>query len=379
MSNSSLCVGILGGGQLARMSAHAAYRLGLDIAILEKERGSPAGQMTHREFVGTVKDTSLLRRFSGACDVITLENEFIDSGRIEVLENLGTKVVPSSRTIGCIQDKLVQKELLHRSGLPVPKFMIVRHKNDFASIAGSLGLPFVVKSRKMGYDGYGNALVTDRRSFDASFRHLTSRHAHLFAEEFVSFRLELAVMVARTRRETVAYPVVQTVQKDHICHTVIAPARIGKRESADAVEIAIEAVRAVRGYGMFGIELFLREDGALLVNEMAPRPHNSGHYTIEGCVTSQFENHIRAVLNLPLGSTQMTAPSAVMVNILGKRSTRSRMRNLGNALRTRDAHLHIYGKNISREGRKMGHLTLLGTTAATLLRKARHIESQLHV
>jgi 5-(carboxyamino)imidazole ribonucleotide synthase len=361
------------------MSAYAAYRLGLDIAILEKERGSPAGQMTHREFVGSVNNTSLLRKFAGACDVITLENEFIDSGRIEVLEHLGTKVVPSSRTIACIQDKLLQKQLLHRNGLPVPKFTIVNHKNDFSSIADSLGLPFVVKSRKMGYDGYGNALVTDRRSFDESFRHLTSRHAHLFAEEFVNFRLELAVMVARTRRETVAYPVVQTVQKDHICHTVIAPARIGKRESNDAVEIAVEAVRAVRGYGMFGIELFLRNDGALLLNEMAPRPHNSGHYSIEGCVTSQFENHIRAVLNLPLGSAQMTAPSAVMVNILGKRSTRSRMRNLGNALRNRDAHLHIYGKNISREGRKMGHLTLLGPTAAALLRKARHIESQLHV
>jgi len=379
VNKSSLCVGILGGGQLARMSAYAAYRLGIDVAILEKERGSPAGQMTHREFVGTVNDTSLLRKFAGACDVITLENEFIDSGRIEILERLGQKVVPSSRTIDCIQDKLVQKELLDRSGLPVPKFMLVTHKNDFSSIAGSLGLPFVVKSRKMGYDGYGNALVTDKRSFDESFRRLTSRHAHLFAEEFVNFRLELAVMVARTRRETVAYPVVQTVQKDHICHTVIAPARISRRQSADAVEIAIEAVRAVRGYGMFGIELFLRDDGVLLVNEMAPRPHNSGHYTIEGCVTSQFENHIRAVLDLPLGSTQMTAPSAVMVNILGKRLTRSRMRNLGNALRTRDAHLHIYGKNISREGRKMGHLTLLGTTAATLLRKARNIESQLHV
>jgi 5-(carboxyamino)imidazole ribonucleotide synthase len=361
------------------MSAYAAYRLGLSIAILEKERGSPAGQMTHREFVGSVNDTSLLRRFSGACDVITLENEFIDSGRIEVLERLGTKVVPSSRTIACIQDKLSQKQLLHRSGLPVPRFMIVNHRNDFSSIAGQLGLPFVVKSRKMGYDGYGNALVTDGRSFEAAFGRLTSRHAHLFAEEFVDFRLELAVMVARTRRETVAYPVVQTIQKDHICHIVIAPAPIGKRERAEAVEIAIEAVRAVRGYGMFGIELFLGKDGALLVNEMAPRPHNSGHYTIEGCVTSQFENHIRAVLNLPLGSPQMTAPCAVMVNALGKRPTRSSMRNLAGALRHRDAHLHIYGKTISRQGRKMGHVTLLGRTAGTLLRKARQIESQLHV
>jgi 5-(carboxyamino)imidazole ribonucleotide synthase len=160
---------------------------------------------------------------------------------------------------------------------------------------------------------------------------------------------------------------------------VIAPARIGKRERSDAVEIAIEAVRAVRGYGIFGIELFLRKDGALLVNEMAPRPHNSGHYTIEGCVTSQFENHVRAVLNLPLGSAEMTAPCAVMVNLLGKRPARRGMRNLDSALRHRDAHLHIYGKNVSREGRKMGHVTLLGTTAATLLRKARQIESQLHM
>ncbi len=379
MKNHSLCVGILGGGQLARMSAYAAYRLGVDIAIFEKEVGSPAGRLTHKEFAGSVERDALLRKFASACSVITLENEFIDSGRIRFLESCGTAVFPSSSTIALIQDKFVQKSVLLRMGLPVPKFVAVGDAVDFSTIANRLGLPFVMKSRKMGYDGYGNALVTDRSTFEEAFRRLTKRHAHLYAEEFVRFRKELAVMVARTKKEIRAYPVVETIQKNHICHTVIAPAQISRRARAEATELAIESVRAVRGYGIFGIEFFLTNDGKLAVNEMAPRPHNSGHYTIEGCVTSQFENHIRAVLNLPLGSTEMTAPFAVMINLLGKGAPGKGAHGIAGALKHDHAHIHVYGKKISRVGRKMGHCTVLGATLDPLLRRAHSIESQLSV
>ncbi len=358
--NKPKTIGILGGGQLARMSAFAAKRMGFSVAILEKEKNSPAGQLTHLEFKGWVNDNNIMKRFASASDVITLENEFVDYRRIEFLENLGKKVYPSSKTISLIQDKLIQKETLAKNKIPVPGFTAVNHKSDFDKIVKELKLPFILKSRKMGYDGYGNAYVNNRKSFEESFDMLTHRHSKLMAEEFIDFKMELAVMVVRTKNEIKTYPVVQTIQKNHICHTVIAPAKIPREIVKQAKEIAIESVLAVKGFGIFGVELFYTSKGKILVNEMAPRPHNSGHYTIEGCCTSQFENHIRAVLNLPLGSTEMVKPCAVMINLLGKRNGPGIVKNYNTALASDKVHLHIYGKHTSRTGRKMGHITVIG-------------------
>lgn len=373
MSTTTPCIGFLGGGQLARMSAMAAYRLGFRVAVFEREHGSPAGQLTHLEFVGSPAHRSLLRRFASRCSVVTLENEFIDPGYLEVIERTGTRVVPGSPVLHRIQDKLLQKAALARQGIPVPRFSGLDGSGRSAT-AHRFAYPLVLKSRKMGYDGYGNATVRTEAEFIDAITLLERRHAQLMVEEHVDFRMELAVMVARTSKETAVYPVVETIQRNHICHTVIAPARISAATAKRAKEIAVAAVEAVRGYGLFGVELFLAGNGRLLVNEMAPRPHNSGHYTIEGCVTSQFENHVRAVLRLPLGSTAMVRPAAVMVNLLGKplagRSTVA-------ALQAKDIHLHIYGKTKSRPGRKMGHITLLGEDAGRLLRRAHRIEPQL--
>ena len=369
--NKPKTIGILGGGQLARMSAFAAKRMGFNVAILEKEKNSPAGQLTHLEFKGWVNDNNIMKRFASSSDVITLENEFVDYRRIEFLENLGKKVYPSSRTISLIQDKLIQKETLQKNKIPVPRFTAVNHKSDFDKIVKELKLPFILKSRKMGYDGYGNAYVNSKKKFEAAFDKLTHRHSKLLAEEFVDFKMELAVMVARTKREIKTYPVVQTIQKNHICHTVIAPARINPKIEKLAKEIAIESVLAVKGFGIFGVELFYTSKGKILVNEMAPRPHNSGHYTIEGCYTSQFENHIRSVLNLPLGSTEMVQPYAVMINLLGKRNNSGVVRNYNTALANDRVHLHIYGKHTSRIGRKMGHITVVGDDLNKILRIAK--------
>ena len=367
-------IGILGGGQLARMTAYAAYRLGFSVAILEKEQHSPAGQLTSDEFVGWVDDEILMSRFAHRCDVITLENEFVDYSRLEFIEKLGKPVVPTSKTISLIQDKLLQKESLFRYGIPVPAFLPVNSTDDLNRVASQLQFPFVLKSRKMGYDGYGNALIKGRKDFQEAFGRLSVRHSMLLAEKFVDFRMELAVMVVRTKREIKAYPIVQTIQKNHICHTVIAPAHIGKRLLSRAREIAVESVKAVEGFGIFGIEMFLTSDNEVLVNEIAPRPHNSGHYTIEGCVTSQFENHVRAVLGFPLGSTEMVRPHAVMINILGKNNGPGAVTNCSDALKVKDIHLHIYGKEVSRVGRKLGHITLIGNNKASLLRKAKRAE-----
>lgn len=370
-------IGILGGGQLARMSAFQAYKLGFQVAILEKIKNSPAGQLTHNEFLGWVDDDQILKKFAKRSDVITLENEFINAERLKFIETLGKNVVPSSYTIRLIQDKFTQKRTLSKKGIPVPKFLEVESEDDYTKIAELLGKRFILKSRKMGYDGYGNADVNNDKRFRESFKRLTNRHAKLMAEEFVNFQKELAIMVVRTKNEIRTYPVVQTIQKNHILYTCIAPAQISKRKIKEAEEIGTECVKAVKGYGLFGIEMFLDARGKILVNEMAPRPHNSGHYTIEGNVTSQFENHIRAVLNLPLGSTELVKKYAVMINLLGKRDGGGVVQNYKESLSKDDLHLHIYGKEKSRIGRKMGHITIVGDNLNSILRKAKSMEKKI--
>ncbi len=370
-------IGILGGGQLARMSAYQAYKLGFEIAIMEKLLQSPAGMLTKYDYAGWVDNKKLLRKFAEGCDIITLENEFIDYKDLEFIEMLGRKVLPSSKTISLIQDKFIQKKTLRRSGIPVPEFIEVKDSSSYDSIAQVLGDRFILKSRKMGYDGYGNAFVIDEKSYNEGIKELSERHSQLMAEELIDFRKELAVMIVRTKKETKAYPVVETIQKDHICHTVIAPADINGKLRKTAEEISIKAVEAVKGIGIFGVELFITGEKQILVNEMAPRPHNSGHYTIEACVTSQFENHVRAVLNLPLGSTEMVKPAAVMINLLGKKEGPGIVDDYGEALKDKKVHLHIYGKEKSRYGRKMGHITMLGSDTGKVLSRLKKIEQKI--
>ncbi len=372
-----ITIGILGGGQLARMSAFAAYRMGFRISILEKIKDSPAGQLTKNEFVGWVDNKKVLNKFCKSSDIITLENEFIDHKYLEYIESLGKKVIPSSNTILLIQDKLIQKETLLKAGIPVAKYVGINNKTSYYDSAKLLGNKFVLKSRKMGYDGYGNSTVKNEKEFIGSVLKLSGRHAELYAEEFVPFAKELAVMVVRTKNQIKTYPVVETIQKNHICHTAIAPASINEKTRKAAIEISVESVKAVRGFGLFGIELFLTETGNVLVNEMAPRPHNSGHYTIEACNTSQFENHIRSVLGLSLGSVDMIKPAAVMINLLGKRNGSGVIQNLNSAFDSEDVHIHIYGKLESRIGRKMGHITMLGNDSQSILKHLKKVEKKI--
>lgn len=359
------------------MSAFASKRLGFNVAILDKDAGSPAGEISCKEFTGSINNKTLLRKFAAACDVITLENEFVDYHLLEYIESLGKKVFPSSHTISLIQDKLIQKQTLQKNNIPLPEFIEVNHKSDFEKIVVELKFPFVLKSRKMGYDGYGNALVKNKKDFGKAFDKLTHRHSKLLAEEFVDFTKELAVMVARTKNEICIYPVVETIQKNHICHTVIAPAKLSPAVVMKARKIALDSVMAVKGFGLFGIELFCTRDGKILVNEMAPRPHNSGHYTIEGCVSSQFENHVRSVLELPLGSAEMVKPRAVMINLLGKTNGAGFVKNYSKALSDPQIHLHVYGKKLSRIGRKMGHITITGNDLKKILNRAKAAEKKI--
>ena len=356
-------VGILGGGQLARMTAEAAARLGAEVAILEKEAGSPAARIAVRAVVGGWADRDALLALAAGALVVTLENEFVDAPSLDWLAEQGVPVFPTGQTLAAVQDKLSQKRFLRAAGVPVPEFAEVTTHADIARTAELWGWPLVLKARRNGYDGYGNATLRSPEDIAPACERLGWPERALLVEAWVPFARELAVMVARGRGGAcVVYPVVETIQQHHICHVVRAPAQVAPDVAARAAEMARRAVAAIGGIGVFGVELFETADGRVLCNEIAPRPHNSGHYTIEGCVTSQFENHLRAVLGLPLGSAEMVAPAAVMVNLLGSRNGPARAEGLAEALAIPGARVHIYGKLASRIGRKMGHITVLGAS-----------------
>lgn len=363
-SSAPVTVGVLGGGQLAKMLAQSAYRLGLRVAIIENGDDSPAGVMTKLEFINGWNDTAELDRFIDVCDVVTLENEFIDPA---ILERIAERrpVFPTADTVRLVQDKFIQKQTMQKAGIPLPRFEAITTVEESQAFGATYGFPFVLKTRTFGYDGYGNATI--RKPDEAIWGWKRFRNVEtprdLMAEEFVSFTNELAVIIARNRRgETAVYPCVETVQRNHICHSVTAPAPISEVLQKKAQEIAIAAVEAVNGVGVFGVELFLRDDGEILFNEIAPRPHNSGHYTIEGCVTSQFENCIRAVCSLPLGSPALVTPGAAMVNLLGRRNGPGIPDSVVDFFRHDRVNFHLYGKKDSRIGRKMGHVTVLGVS-----------------
>jgi 5-(carboxyamino)imidazole ribonucleotide synthase len=376
-----LKIGLLGGGQLAQMLTQAAISLGLETAIYERLPDTPAACLTHHHAIGEWSDTAALLAFARGCEVLTLENEFVDADALAEVEAAGISVFPKPSTLATIQDKLRQKERYATADLAVPPFCAIESPEDVRAAAMDFGYPLVLKARYGGYDGYGNATIHSEAEITPAWDRFSGRETRgLMVEAFVPFVKELAVMVLRGRDgETRAYPVVETVQQNHICHVVRAPAAISERARHAAADLATRAVGLLHGVGVFGVELFLLADDSVLLNEIAPRPHNSGHYTIEACVTSQFENHLRAVLGLPLGSTDMIAPAAVMVNLLGKRAGAVSMGGVRNALRVEGAHLHLYGKRESRVGRKMGHVTVLGDNLATAELVARRAANAVEV
>ncbi|KXB96970.1 MAG: hypothetical protein AA908_09310 [Chlorobi bacterium NICIL-2] len=368
-----LTIGIIGGGQLAKMTAMAAYRLGLRVAIIEHGADSPAGVMTKLEFPRGWTDAEEVERFIAVSDIITLENEFVAP---ELLEQIAERrlVFPEPSSVALVRDKLVQKRTMRATGIPTPDFADADSPDAIAAFAREHGYPVVVKTRTFGYDGYGNALVRSEQEIAAVWHRFRSgEHPRaLMVESFVHFRKELAVIVARNRRgECVVYPCVETIQENHICRAVVAPAPIEERYREQAQGIAQRAVEAIGGVGGFGVELFLESTGEILFNEIAPRPHNSGHYTIEACQTSQFENCVRAVCNLPLGDPSMIVPAAAMINLLGERHGSGIPDSPIEALRHGHAWLHLYGKKDSRIGRKMGHITAVGATVEEALQRAR--------
>ena len=368
-------VGIAGAGQLARMTCLAAWPLGIRVCVLGSA-DEPASQVADGLVEGDWRDAAAVARLGAVAGVVTLENEFVDAAALAGVEAAGTLVRPGSAAVAVLQDKALQKELLRDHGLPVPRHRVAGASGDLDAIGRDLGWPLVLKSRKLGYDGYGNATCATPAEAAEAFERL-DRGDGVLVEEFVTFERELAVVVARRPGgEALPYPVTETRQRDHVCHEVLVPAPIDPSEAEHAEDLAVAAAAAAQAVGVMGVELFDLPSGRILVNELAPRPHNSGHYTIEACQTSQFENHLRGVLDLPLGAVDLRSASAVMVNLLGTRRGDARTRIAG-ALAVPGAHLHLYGKHEVRVRRKMGHITVLGGTLEDALRRARRAAAEV--
>jgi len=356
-------IGIVGGGQLAKMTALSALEFGCDIHILERKPEGPAMNLAGKTFIGDWDNPDDLLKLAEHADVITLENEFVDANSLAELEKAGHTLFPTAKSIGLVQDKYIQKQTLQEAGLPLVPFKAIESREEIIEVAETFNWPLVIKTRRNGYDGKGNATVNNESEIDAAWEKLDGDKRTLYAEAFCPFVSELAIIITTSRNSEVAtYPLVESVQKDHICHIVRAPAAVSDSIAENAIDIAQRAVTAIGAIGSFGVEMFLTKDNEVIINELAPRVHNSGHYTIEACECSQFENHVRAVLGWPLGSTKMVKPAAVMVNLLGQGHGSGQPAGFDEALAMPGVHIHVYGKKLSQPGRKMGHVTALGET-----------------
>ncbi|KAI9800122.1 MAG: phosphoribosylaminoimidazole carboxylase ade2 [Piccolia ochrophora] len=394
-------VGILGGGQLGRMLVEAAHRLNVKIVILDAPK-APAKQINavHPHINGSFADPDSIHELARQCDILTVEIEHVNTEALEDVATNGVEVGidgstqrrrvqvhPSWRTIRIIQDKFLQKEHLKSRGIPTADSIPLNANTveELTAVVLRLGLPCMLKSRTQAYDGRGNFEIRDSADVTSGLNALEARP--LYAEKWAQFKLELAVMVVKTaddasgddtdswERNTMAYPTVETIHQDSICKLVYAPARgLANTVAYQAQVLARRAVASFWGKGIFGVEMFLLEDDSLLINEIAPRPHNSGHYSIEACAISQYDAHLRAILGLPFpssSSTQRRDPRpavalrthdtyAVMLNILGGVKPDSHLSASRIALETTGATLHLYGKGDARPGRKMGHITIVG-------------------
>jgi 5-(carboxyamino)imidazole ribonucleotide synthase len=368
---------MVGGGQLSRMTAAPAAALGVGFRVLALDPHESAAQVAADVVLGRHDDLEALRRLADGATVVTFDHEHVPPEHLRALEASGVAVRPGPSALVHAQDKIAMREALDRAGLPSPAWRHVRSADDLESVGDALGWPFVLKVSRGGYDGRGVWVVDDIASAQRVMAETPLvAGARWLAEERVPFTRELAAQVARSPHgQAVAYPIVRTVQVDGMCSEVVAPCPdLSDDRALEAQRIALEIARALDVTGMLAVELFDTPTG-VLVNELAMRPHNSGHWTIDGSVTSQFENHLRAVLDLPLGDPGTVAPWAVMVNIVGPQDALG-LPPLVEAYRhvlARDPGLkvHLYGKEI-RPGRKLGHVTVVGDDLDDLLARAHH-------
>jgi 5-(carboxyamino)imidazole ribonucleotide synthase len=357
-------VAMIGGGQLARMTHQAAISLGQTLRVLAAAPDDPAAQVTPDVVLGSHTDLDALRRAASGADVVTFDHEHVPTEMLDTLIAEGTAVAPPPGALVHAQDKLVMRRRLEALGAPIPRYAEVQTPDDVDAFVRRIEGPVVVKTVRGGYDGRGVRLTADLAEARAVVGGYLADGVPVLLEERVAMRRELAALVARSPYgQGAAWPVVETVQRDGICVVVLAPApSLSVETSAAAKHLALRLAAELGVVGLLAVELFESTDGRLLVNELAMRPHNSGHWTMDGASTSQFEQHLRAVLDYPLGDTSPTAPLTVMANVLGApaapaMSMDERLHHLLG--RMPDARVHLYGK-AERPGRKVGHVNMLG-------------------
>jgi 5-(carboxyamino)imidazole ribonucleotide synthase len=355
-------VGMVGGGQLARMTAQAAIGLGVTFRVLAEAPADSAALVTPDVTIGSHLSLRDVSAFAGRCDVVTFDHEHVPGHVLTELESAGVLVRPGSAALGYTQDKLAMRGALASRGVPCPRYAAVASVADVEEFAAG-SWPVVLKAVSGGYDGKGVWVCAT----PAAAAEVVAHGIALLAEEFVPFRRELAALVARSPSgQGAAYPVVQTVQVDGICREVIAPAPgLDPKVAAAAQALALRIASSLDVTGLLAVELFETAAGGLLVNELAMRPHNSGHWTIDGARTSQFEQHLRAVLDLPLGSCAVSGPFTVMANLLGGTDLDVYDRYIHVMAADPAVKVHFYGKEV-RPGRKIGHVTITGDSAGDL-------------
>lgn len=363
-------VAMIGGGQLARMTHQAAIALGQTLRVLAAAPGDPAAQVSPDVVIGAHTDLEALRRAAAGTAALTFDHEHVPTQLLDTLVAEGVNVAPPPQALVHAQDKLVMRRRLEALGAPIPRFAEITDAADVDAFAARVGGPIVVKTARGGYDGRGVTLARDLAHARETAQRYLAEGAAVLVEERVDMRRELAALVARSPfGQGAAWPVVQTVQRDGICVEVIAPAPDLPAElAATAEQLGLRLAGELEVVGVLAVELFETTDGGLMVNELAMRPHNSGHWTMDGARTSQFEQHLRAVLDYPLGATGPIAPVTVMANVLG--APRAPAMGMDERLhhlfaRMPEAKVHLYGK-AERPGRKIGHVNILGEAHGAL-------------
>ncbi len=366
-------IGILGSGQLGRMLALAAREMGYRVHVYSPDSDTPAGQVADLEVCGGYDEEGKIREFASQVDVVTFEFENVPSAASETAASV-TPVRPNGSVLHITQQRLREKTTLKAKGFPVPGFAEVNTLEDLQQAAKELGIPAVLKTASFGYDGKGQQKVMPGDSLETIFANLDG--AQGIYEAFVDFEKEVSVLAGRNvQGDFRAFPVFENVHTNHILDVTFSPADINSRLAQQAQELAAGILEALDVVGVMAVEMFVTRDGGLLVNELAPRTHNSGHLTIDGCVTSQFEQQVRAICGLPLGSTELHAPAA-MANLLGDLWEDGEP-DWSGALGDPLVKLHLYGKAEPRVGRKMGHLNVTGDTTADAAERARVARSRL--
>lgn len=370
-----LRLGILGGGQLGRMLIQKSISYNIDTRVLDPDENAPCKGICDHFIVGSLDDYDTVYNFGKRVDLITIEIEKVNINALEKLESEGVIVYPPARIIRIVQDKGLQKQFFKENNIPSAPFQLISSKEHLKS--ATLTFPYIQKLRKNGYDGKGVLKLNAEADFEKAFE------APSLVEQWVDFDKEIAIIVARnTNGETKTFPCVEMEfnPQANLIELLISPAKIDPQIANRAKELAIQIVESLQFVGILAVELFLTKQGELLVNELAPRPHNSGHQTIEGNFTSQYDQHLRAIFNLPLGDTHCKG-HAVMINLLGEQGYEGLAiyEGLNEVLALHGVHLHLYGKKYTKPFRKMGHVTILDDDREKAIEKARRVQTILKV